>query len=97
MSISVYLDHWTGALAIRSQCHGLTHPSTPLTLHPLTPDRTHHQRRDVHRAARTRVRGKDLDQIEKDLQPQNRAKLEKQEINEDLPGLGQHVRRSLSV
>ncbi|WVQ85719.1 hypothetical protein IAT38_007885 [Cryptococcus sp. DSM 104549] len=52
--------------------------------------RTHHARRDVHRAARTRVRTKDLDQIEMDLRPGNRAKLEKQEIDADKPGLGQH-------
>ncbi|WVQ96984.1 hypothetical protein IAU59_004093 [Kwoniella sp. CBS 9459] len=52
--------------------------------------RTHHARRDVHRAARTRVRVKDLDQIEMDLRPGNRAKLERQEIDEDKPGLGQH-------
>ncbi|ODO07584.1 bud site selection protein 20 [Cryptococcus wingfieldii CBS 7118] len=52
--------------------------------------RTHHARRDVHRAARTRVRTKDLDQIEMDLRPTNRGKLEKQPIDEDKPGLGQH-------
>ncbi|WRT65974.1 uncharacterized protein IL334_002925 [Kwoniella shivajii] len=52
--------------------------------------RTHHARRDVHRLARTRVRVKDLDQIEMDLRPGNRAKLERQEIDEDKPGLGQH-------
>ncbi|WVQ71281.1 hypothetical protein IAR50_000807 [Cryptococcus sp. DSM 104548] len=52
--------------------------------------RTHHARRDVHRAARTRVRTKDLDQIEMDLRPTNRSKLEKQPIDEDKPGLGQH-------
>ncbi|WVQ65212.1 uncharacterized protein L199_003385 [Kwoniella botswanensis] len=52
--------------------------------------RTHHARRDVHRLARTRVRVKDLDQIEIDLRPGNRAKLERQEIDEDKPGLGQH-------
>ncbi|WVR05594.1 hypothetical protein IAU60_002613 [Kwoniella sp. DSM 27419] len=52
--------------------------------------RTHHARRDVHRAARTRVRTKDLDQIEMDLRPGARAKLERQEIDEDKPGLGQH-------
>ncbi|KAK8865611.1 hypothetical protein IAR55_000755 [Kwoniella newhampshirensis] len=52
--------------------------------------RTHHARRDVHRTARTRVRVKDLDQIEIDLRPGNRAKLERQEIDADKPGLGQH-------
>nr|ODO02657.1 bud site selection protein 20 [Cryptococcus depauperatus CBS 7855] len=52
--------------------------------------RTHHARRDVHRAARTRARVKDLDQIELDLLPHHKAKLEKQPIDEDKPGLGQH-------
>ncbi|WWC88169.1 uncharacterized protein L201_003074 [Kwoniella dendrophila CBS 6074] len=52
--------------------------------------RTHHAKRDVHRLARTRVRVKDLDQIEIDLRPGNRAKLERQEIDEEKPGLGQH-------
>ncbi|KAE8540243.1 hypothetical protein D1P53_004183 [Cryptococcus gattii VGV] len=52
--------------------------------------RTHHARRDVHRAARTRARVKDLDQIETDLRPQNRSRLEKQPIDGDKPGLGQH-------
>lgn len=45
----------------------------------------------MHRAARTRARVKDLDQIETDLRPQNRNRLEKQPIDEDKPGLGQHV------
>lgn len=45
----------------------------------------------MHRAARTRARVKDLDQIETDLRPQNRSRLEKQPIDEDKPGLGQHV------
>jgi bud site selection protein 20 len=45
----------------------------------------------VHRAARTRVRVKDLDQIQDDMTPLSRAKLEKQPIDEDKPGLGQHV------
>jgi len=52
--------------------------------------RTHHARRDVQRAARTRVRTKDLDQIQHDLE-HNKKKLEVQEIDEDKPGLGQHV------
>lgn len=55
------------------------------------PSRTHHQRRDVRRAARTRVRVKDLDQIQQDLDPKVRPKLESQPIDESLPGLGQHV------
>lgn len=53
--------------------------------------RAHHARRDVHRAARTRVRTKDLDLIQNDLLPENRPNFEKQPINEELPGLGQHV------
>ncbi|BEJ14426.1 hypothetical protein CspHIS471_0401930 [Cutaneotrichosporon sp. HIS471] len=51
--------------------------------------RTHHARRDVSRAARTRVRTKDLDQIQHDID-HSRKKLEKQPIDEDKPGLGQH-------
>ncbi|CAD6588107.1 MAG: Bud site selection protein 20 [Tremellales sp. Tagirdzhanova-0007] len=52
--------------------------------------RTHNARRDVHRAARTRARVKDLDQIQTDLRPENKGKLELQPIDEDKPGLGQH-------
>ncbi|ORX34135.1 putative bud site selection-related protein [Kockovaella imperatae] len=52
--------------------------------------RTHRAQRDVHRAARTRARVKDLDQIQDDLKPQNRRKLEVQPIDETKPGLGQH-------
>ncbi|KAF5332180.1 hypothetical protein D9611_008053 [Ephemerocybe angulata] len=53
--------------------------------------RAHHARRDVHRAARTRVRTRDLDQIQLiDLDPKNRAALEAQPIDFDRPGLAQH-------
>ncbi|KAF8199041.1 hypothetical protein BJ912DRAFT_845253 [Pholiota molesta] len=53
--------------------------------------RAHHARRDVHRAARTRVMTRHLDQIQDiDLEPTNRAALEAQPINYELPGLGQH-------
>ncbi|KZV98755.1 hypothetical protein EXIGLDRAFT_831975 [Exidia glandulosa HHB12029] len=53
--------------------------------------RVHKAQRDVHRAARTRVRQKDLDQIQlHDMQPQNRAKLEAQPLDYEKPGLGQH-------
>ncbi|KAI0080232.1 hypothetical protein K474DRAFT_1638309 [Panus rudis PR-1116 ss-1] len=53
--------------------------------------RTHHAQRDVHRAARTRARTRDLDQIQLiDLDPKNRAALEAQPLDYDLPGLGQH-------
>ncbi|KAK7687668.1 hypothetical protein QCA50_008883 [Cerrena zonata] len=53
--------------------------------------RAHHARRDVHRASRTRVRTRDLDQIQHiDLDPKNRARLEAQPLDYELPGLGQH-------
>ena len=53
--------------------------------------RTHHMRRDQYRAHRTRARTKDLDQIQLDMDPKNRTKMEVQPIDESLPGLGQHV------
>ncbi|KIJ95526.1 hypothetical protein K443DRAFT_108660 [Laccaria amethystina LaAM-08-1] len=53
--------------------------------------RVHNARRDVHRASRTRVRTKDLDQIQLiDLDPKNRAALEAQPVDFDKPGLAQH-------
>ncbi|TFK39609.1 hypothetical protein BDQ12DRAFT_698215 [Crucibulum laeve] len=53
--------------------------------------RVHNARRDVHRAARTRVRTRDLDQIQMiDLDPKNRAALEAQPIDFEKPGLAQH-------
>ncbi|KAJ7058365.1 hypothetical protein C8F01DRAFT_1210709 [Mycena amicta] len=53
--------------------------------------RAHHARRDVHRGARTRARGRDIDQIQfEDLDPERRAELEAQPLNHELPGLGQH-------
>ncbi|EED81226.1 predicted protein [Postia placenta Mad-698-R] len=53
--------------------------------------RTHHAKRDVHRASRTRVRTRDLDQIQSiDLDPKNRAALEAQQLDFDKPGLAQH-------
>ena len=57
-------------------------------------NRTHHMRRDQYRAHRTRARTKDLDQIQLDMDPKNRSKMEVQPIDESLPGLGQHVRYS---
>lgn len=51
-------------------------------------------RRDQYRAHRTRARTKDLDQIQLDMDPKNRSKMEVQPIDESLPGLGQHVRSS---
>lgn len=45
----------------------------------------------MHRASRTRARVKDLDQIQLvDLDPKNRAALEAQPLDFELPGLGQH-------
>ncbi|KAM6496526.1 hypothetical protein JOM56_006999 [Amanita muscaria] len=53
--------------------------------------RTHHARRDVQRATRTRARTRDLDQIQLiDLAPKNRAILEAQPLDFEKPGLGQH-------
>jgi hypothetical protein len=48
----------------------------------------------VSRAARTRARVKDLDQIQDDMKPKNRLNYEAQPIDEDKPGLGQHVSRT---
>ncbi|KAI0793799.1 hypothetical protein C8Q74DRAFT_1314764 [Fomes fomentarius] len=53
--------------------------------------RTHHAQRDVHRAARTRARTRDLDQVQLiDLDPKNRAALEAQPLDYEKPGLAQH-------
>ncbi|KAK4683785.1 bud site selection protein 20, partial [Tremellales sp. Uapishka_1] len=52
--------------------------------------RAHHARRDVHRAARTRVRTRDLDIIQNDMKPENREAMLNQPIDEEKPGLGQH-------
>lgn len=53
--------------------------------------RTHKAQRDVHRAARTRARQKDLDQIQlHDLRPDIRAQLEAQPLDYEKPGLAQH-------
>jgi len=53
--------------------------------------RVHNARRDVHRASRTRVRTRDLDQIQLiDLDPKNRVALESQAIDYEKPGLAQH-------
>jgi hypothetical protein len=54
-------------------------------------------RRDQYRAHRTRARTKDLDQIQLDMDPKNRSKMEVQPIDESLPGLGQHVCLSSST
>ncbi|KAI0272376.1 hypothetical protein BC834DRAFT_856472 [Gloeopeniophorella convolvens] len=53
--------------------------------------RTHRAQRDVHRASRTRARGRDIDQIQLiDLDPKTRAKLEAQALDYEKPGLAQH-------
>lgn len=53
--------------------------------------RVHKNNREVHRAARTRVRTKDMDQIHEDLRPENMAKLQERmgEFDPELPGGGQ--------
>ncbi len=53
--------------------------------------RVHKNNREVHRAARTRARTKDLDQIHEDLRPENIEKIHvsSQEFDPDLPGGGQ--------
>lgn len=57
--------------------------------------RTHNARRDVSRTARTRARVKDLDQIQEDMKPENKEKYAVQPLDEDKPGLGQHVSSGL--
>lgn len=53
--------------------------------------RVHRKNREVHRAARTRVRTRDLDQVHEDLKPENLSKIQAQsaEFDPDLPGGGQ--------
>ncbi|KAF8889516.1 hypothetical protein CPB84DRAFT_1749245 [Gymnopilus junonius] len=58
--------------------------------------RTHKAQRDVHRASRTRVRTRDLDQIQLiDLDPKNRAKLEAQPVDYEKPGLAPALLRRI--
>ncbi|PHZ13830.1 uncharacterized protein RHIMIDRAFT_250030 [Rhizopus microsporus ATCC 52813] len=52
--------------------------------------RTHHSIRDNYRKQRTRAYTRDLDQIHDDLKPDNYEKMKHQEVDTDLPGLGQH-------
>lgn len=60
--------------------------------------RVHNARRDVRRATRTRARARDIDQIQyEDLRPENKGKLEVQELDEEKPGLGQHVSASFAL
>lgn len=53
--------------------------------------RVHRNNREVHRAARTRARVKDLDQVHEDLRPENLGKLQTAmaQFDPDLPGGGQ--------
>lgn len=53
--------------------------------------RVHRNNREVHRAARTRSRVKDLDQVHEDLKPENLAKIQTSmsQFDADLPGGGQ--------
>jgi bud site selection protein 20 len=57
---------------------------------PQRRSRTHKNNKAIRKAHRTRRRTKDLDQIHEDLKPENYEKLKHQEIDADLPGLGQH-------
>lgn len=50
--------------------------------------RTHKGIKDFSKKCRLRRRTKDLDQIEKDLMPENKDRLLQEVINEDLPGGG---------
>lgn len=59
-------------------------------LNRLRRKRTHHGIRDNYRKQRTRAYTRDLDQIADDLKPENIDKKKHQEIDTDLPGLGQH-------
>jgi bud site selection protein 20 len=52
--------------------------------------RMHKNIRDNKRKFRTRARTKDLDQIHDDLNPEKYNQLKSQEINPDLPGMGQN-------
>lgn len=53
--------------------------------------RVHRNNREVHRAARTRARTKDLDQVHEDLKPENLARIHAGMgvFDPDLPGGGQ--------
>eukprot|EP00158_Paraphelidium_tribonemae_P004068 Partr_v1_DN26547_c1_g3_i1_m3523 putative Zinc finger protein len=51
--------------------------------------RTHKGIKDISKKFRTKRRTKDLDQIEKDLEPQAFEALKTQELDADLPGLAQ--------
>jgi len=48
------------------------------------------KKRDISRAARTRARTKDLDQIHEDLKPENVEKIKNALPDPDLPGMGKN-------
>ncbi|KAJ7803662.1 hypothetical protein B0H14DRAFT_2887181 [Mycena olivaceomarginata] len=63
----------------------------PVWTRPNRESKVHNARRDVHRAARTRVRTRDLDQIQLlDVDTKRRAELETQPLDFEKPGLAQH-------
>ncbi|KAI9502904.1 hypothetical protein GGI25_003179 [Coemansia spiralis] len=51
--------------------------------------RMHCNNKELHHKYKTKRRTKDLDQIQDDLKPENKARLLSQDADEDLPGLGQ--------
>ena len=53
------------------------------------PNKTGRKDRSVKRAVKTKAKSRDLDQVHEDLTPENKLKLLNQEIDPDLPGLGQ--------
>ncbi|OMJ08002.1 Zinc finger protein [Smittium culicis] len=52
--------------------------------------RTHKGIKDISKKYRLKRKTKDLDQIQQDLLPESKEKLEKQELDADLPGEGQY-------
>ncbi|KAI8324824.1 hypothetical protein GQ54DRAFT_295978 [Martensiomyces pterosporus] len=52
--------------------------------------RMHCNNKELHNRYKTKRRTKDLDQIQEDLKPENKARLLSMPEDEDLPGLGQH-------
>ncbi|RKP06158.1 bud site selection-related protein [Thamnocephalis sphaerospora] len=57
---------------------------------PQRRSRTHKNNKAIKKAHRTRRRTKDILTIHEDLKPENADKLKHQELDADLPGLGQH-------
>ncbi|OLY81050.1 Zinc finger protein 593 [Smittium mucronatum] len=52
--------------------------------------RTHKGIKDVTKKYRLKRKTKDLDQIQQDLMPENKEKIENADLDADLPGQGQH-------